>query len=147
MQFEEKIKLIDSQTKITTATIEANAKTMVAAFDSVGVSIKSTGDLLGSLFGTYKDFDKLDSTSRQNVNSQIDKENTRRQEAFDQQKKLTDGQIELVKAQTAALQKGDGIIKIEGAGLQPHLEAFMWEIIKTIQVKVNKDGLKMLLGV
>ena len=39
-----------------------------------------------------------------------------------------------------------GRLRIEGAGLEPHLEAFMWEILKAIQVKVNKDGLKMLLG-
>ena len=37
-------------------------------------------------------------------------------------------------------------IKITGDGLQPHLEAFMWEILKAIQVRVNADGLKMLLG-
>ena len=56
-------------------------------------------------------------------------------------------QIEMMKAQTAALTNGDGMIKIDGAGLQPHLEAFMWEILKAVQVRVNADGLKMLLGV
>jgi len=35
---------------------------------------------------------------------------------------------------------------VDGAGLQPHLEAFMWEILRTIQVRVNQDGLEMLLG-
>ena len=38
------------------------------------------------------------------------------------------------------------LIKIDGAGLQPHLEAFMWEILRTIQTRVNADGLKLLLG-
>ena len=38
------------------------------------------------------------------------------------------------------------MIKVDGAGLQPHLEAFMWEVLKAIQVRVNADGLKMLLG-
>jgi len=32
------------------------------------------------------------------------------------------------------------------AGLQPHLEAFMWEVLRTIQTRVNEDGLKLLLG-
>ena len=45
-----------------------------------------------------------------------------------------------------ALNNGDGMIKVTGDGLQPHLEAFMWEILKAIQVRVNADGLKMLLG-
>ena len=55
-------------------------------------------------------------------------------------------QIDNIRAQTQALDKGDSIIKIDGAGLQPHLEAFMWEILRTIQVRVNQDGLAMLLG-
>ena len=33
-----------------------------------------------------------------------------------------------------------------GDGLQPHLEAFMWEILEAIQVRVNADGYEMLLG-
>ena len=52
-----------------------------------------------------------------------------------------------MKAQTDALVNGDGLIKIDGSGLAPHLEAFMWEVLKAVQVKVNKDGLKLLLGV
>ena len=51
-----------------------------------------------------------------------------------------------MKAQTNALNSGQGLITISGDGLKPHLEAFMWEILQTIQVKVNADGLKMLLG-
>ena len=57
------------------------------------------------------------------------------------------GAIEQLRAQTRAVDRGDSIIKVDGAGLQPHLEAFMWEILKTIQVRVNQDGLAMLLGV
>ena len=45
------------------------------------------------------------------------------------------------------MESGDALIKIDGAGLQPHLEAFMWEILRTIQTRVNRDGLAMLLGV
>jgi len=48
---------------------------------------------------------------------------------------------------TKALASGDAIIKIDGAGLQPHLEAFMWEILKAVQVRANRDGLAFLLGV
>ena len=51
-----------------------------------------------------------------------------------------------LKAQTRAIDKGDSIIKVDGAGLQPHLEAFMWEILRQIQIRVNQDGLKLLLG-
>ncbi len=36
------------------------------------------------------------------------------------------------------MQAGDALIQVDGAGLQPHLEAFMWE---------NQQGLGLLLGV
>jgi hypothetical protein len=95
----------------------------------------------------FKDLNSLDSTARNKLFDQIDKENDIKQEAFDLQKKLTDAQIGLMKAQTDALVNGDGLIKIDGSGLAPHLEAFMWEVLKAVQVKVNADGLKLLLGV
>lgn len=147
MNFQEKLKLIESQTKVMTATIEAEAKKTVAAFESIGVTINSTGDVLSSLFGQFKDWGSMDWGAIRLIEDQIDKENKLRQDAFELQKDLTEAQIAQMKAQTDAILKGDGLIKIDGAGLQPHLEAFMWEILKTLQVKVNKDGLKMLLGV
>jgi len=146
MKFDEKLKLIDSQTKITVANIEADAKKAVAAFESISGSIKSTGDLLGTLFGTLKDENSLSWSSLKKINDQIDKENKLRQDSFDLQKRLTNATIKQMEAQTNALAKGDGLIKIDGAGLKPHLEAFMWEILRTIQVRVNADGLKLLLG-
>jgi hypothetical protein len=46
-----------------------------------------------------------------------------------------------------ALRNGGGLITIDGAGLQPHLEAFMFEILESIQVRVNAEGYNLLLGV
>ena len=146
MQFEEKLKLIEQQTALMTANIEADAKKTVAAFESIGVTIKSTGDVLGVLFGSFKDFSSLDWAAIRKIEDQIDRENKLRDEAFALQKRLTEAQIKSMEAQTNALLKGDGLIKISGDGLKPHLEAFMWEILQTIQVKVNADGLKLLLG-
>lgn len=142
----EKLALIESQTKIATASIEANSRTMVAAFDSVSNSITSTGDVLKGLQGQMSGFDNLSFSTQFKIEEQIRKENERRDAAFKLQKDLTEAQITQMKAQTNALTNGEGLIKIDGAGLQPHLEAFMWEILKTIQVRVTKDGLKMLLG-
>ena len=146
MAFQEKIALIESQTKISTARIEADAKIMVAAFDGVANTITSTGDVLKGLQSQMSGFDNISFSTQYKIEAQIAKENQRRDDAFKLQKDLTEAQISQMKAQTEAMLKGDGMIKIDGAGLAPHLEAFMWEILKAIQVKVNKDGLKMLLG-
>lgn len=146
MAFEEKIAQIESATKITTARIEADAKVMVAAFDSVASTITSTGDVLKGLQSQMSGFDNISYSTQYKIEAQIEKENKRRDDAFKLQKDLTEAQIAQMKAQTEAMLKGDGLIKIDGAGLAPHLEAFMWEVLKAIQIKVNKDGLKMLLG-
>lgn len=146
MKFQEKLALIEQQTKIMSAQIEANAKITVAAFDSIDTAIESTGKLVGDLFGLYVKLDKLDFSTQNKLENQIDLENKRRDEALNLQKALTEAQIDQMKAQTDALLKGDGLIKIDGAGLKPHLEAFMWEILQAIQIKVNANGLKMLLG-
>lgn len=146
MAFEEKLKLIDSATKITTEQIDAMAKTSVAAFDSIDVSIKSTSDVLSSLFKDL-DFSKIGWTEQRLIEDQIDKENKRRDDALSLQKQLTEAQIAQMRAQADAMSRGDGLIKISGDGLAPHLEAFMWQILQNIQTRVNADGLKMLLGV
>jgi hypothetical protein len=39
------------------------------------------------------------------------------------------------------------MISIDGTGLQPHLEAFMWEILGAIQVRANAEGSEFLLGI
>lgn len=146
MAFEEKLAMIESQTKITTAQIEADSKISVAAIESIGNTINSTGELLQTLFGSVKDFAGMDWSSIRLIEKQIDMENKIRKEAHDKTMERMNVEIEKMKEQTKAMAKGEGLIKIDGAGLKPHLEAFMWEILRAIQVKVNKDGLKMLLG-
>lgn len=146
MQHAEKLKLIEQQTAVMTAQIEASAKKITAAYESINVGITSTGDVLGELFGLFENYSSLDWSAIRVIEDQINKENELRREQFTLQKELTQAQIAQMKAQTQAMLKGDGIIKIDGAGLKPHLEAFMWEILRAVQVRVNQDGLKMLLG-
>ena len=77
----------------------------------------------------------------------LSRENEYRDRALELQEDLTQATIENLRAKTYAMTSGQALVKIDGAGLQPHLEAFMWEILKTIQVRVNNDGLDMLVGV
>jgi len=146
MNHAEKLKQIESATQITTARIQADTERMKAAFESVGTAINSTGETLSNMLGLLGP-GKLDLQDWRLVTREIEKESVRRDKAFELQKELTAAQINLMRTQTDAMLKGEGMIKIDGAGLQPHLEAFMWEILKSIQVRVNQDGLKMLLGV
>jgi TP901 family phage tail tape measure protein len=142
----ERIKAMEFTATINVAQIEADTQRIEAAFESINVTIGSTGDVISSVIGALAGLDP----QTQNfdvIERQLDLENARREEAMDLQRKLTEAQIEAIRAQTDSLIKGDALIKVDGAGLQPHLEAFMWEILKSIQVRVNDQGLALLLGV
>lgn len=143
----ERIKLIEAKVTLDVARVEADAKKVVAAFESINSTVQSTGSVLGSLFGLFKDYSSLDWSAIRLIENQISEENDLRRGAFNMQKELTAAQIEVLKAQAANMRNGDALIKVDGSGLKPHLEAFMWEILKAIQVRVNNDGLKLLLGV
>jgi len=142
----ERIKNIETKVKLNVAEVEAQTKRVQAAFESINNTVSSTGDLIGDLFGLLKDYDNLNFAAIRAIEKQIETENARRQQALDLQKQLIEAQVANLKAQTRAIDKGDSIIKVDGAGLQPHLEAFMWEILRQIQIRVNQDGLKLLLG-
>jgi hypothetical protein len=140
---DERIANIEAGVKIDTATLQADADKAIAIIDGIGTSVTSTGDLIGDLFGQASDGSALDAIA---IEAQIRKENDRREEALNLQKKLTEAEIEQIREKTRAISRGDALIKVDGAGLQPHLEAFMFEILREIQVRVNADGEEMLLG-
>lgn len=142
----ERIAQINAAMSIAVAGIEADAQKAVAAFDSIGKGIESTGKLLEKLYSSYDNYDGMSWQQIRTIQDAIKKEEAFRAEQFNLQKELITAQIAEMKARTDSFRNGGGLIKIDGAGLQPHLEAFMWEILKTIQVRVNKDGLGLLLG-
>ncbi|UOF79449.1 tail tape measure [Caudoviricetes sp.] len=143
----ERIKSMEFKVQFDIAKLQEDTKRVQAAFDAINNTMESTGDVISSALGLLKDFDSLDWGAIRVIEDQLEKENAIRRENFDLQKKLTEAQIENLRAQSQQLQSGDALIKIDGAGLQPHLEAFMFEILKAVQVKVNRDGLPFLLGI
>lgn len=142
----ERIAQINAAMGIAVAGIEADAQKAVAAFESIGKGIESTGKLLGDLYKSYDNYDGMSWQQIRTIQDAIKKEEAFRAEQFTLQKELITAQIAEMRARTDSFRQGGGLIKIDGAGLQPHLEAFMWEILKTIQVRVNRDGLGLLLG-
>ncbi len=141
---DERIANIEANVQLNVAELEAQTRQVEAAFESINTGIESTGDLLGNLFGNdAPDWDRFGFE----VNRQIDKENNRREKLLRLQERMTEAEIRSLNAKTNAMQNGDALIQVDGAGLQPHLEAFMWEILRSVQTRVNEDGLEMLTGV
>lgn len=140
----ERIKNIEAVVSIKTAQLETDMERVKATFASLDSTVQSTGDLLSSLFGNLAE--TSDRWTQLEIQEQIDLENKRRQEALDLQKQLTEAEIERIEAQTRNLNRGDPLISIEAAGLEPELEAFMWKILSKIRARANAEFADYLLG-
>ena len=140
----ERIKTIEAYVSLNVADLEAQTQQVEAAFDSINTTVNSTGDLLGSLFGNLAG---ADAYTKLEIIEQIEAENKRRDAALELQRKLTEAEIENVQAKTRALDRGDSLIQIDGTGLAPQLEAFMWEVLKAIRIRANAEFQDFLLGV
>jgi len=80
-------------------------------------------------------------------------------QAIDLQKKLAESQSSYINGQAALLEQQwqmayqtqmkseeGGTISIEAQGLEPEMEAFMWKLLKKIQVRANESGAEFLLA-
>jgi TP901 family phage tail tape measure protein len=143
----ERVKAMELKVKLDMAQLEADTKKFETIFKSIDNTVTQTTQSITKLFDTYANgASTLTFSQLQKIEDQIAKENKVRDDQLGIQKELTKAQIEEIRARTESLKKGNALIKIDGAGLQPHLEAFMFEVLRALQVKVNADGLEMLLG-
>lgn len=141
---DERIASIEAKVKLDIAGLEADTKQAVAIIESLGASIQSTGDLLGSLFGNLEN---ATGSKRFDIERQIDIENKLRQQAFDQQKQLTQAQIELLRNKAQQIARGETLIKVNAEGLTPALELIFNEVLEFAQVRANEQGLEFLTGI
>jgi tape measure domain-containing protein len=142
----ERIKNIDARVTLNVTEVQEQTKRIQAAFESLDNTVNSTADVINKAFGALSSNSMLDSSVRNQLFAQVERENANRQEALRQQSDLTRAQIRVLESQARNLDSGEALIKVDGTGLAPHLEAIMWEILKQTQVRTNRDGLKLLLG-
>jgi len=142
IQSNERIKNIEASVSLDIAEVEANADKVVALAKTIGEAFGRSTDLVGDLFGGFDDASR---STQIEISKQIRNENKLREDQLEQLQKKTDAEVEWIKARTRALKQGDAMIKIQGDGLAPHLEAFMFEILENIQARVNAAGEEMLL--
>lgn len=136
-------KSIEWTAKLNIADAEQGTKRLKDMLDSVSVGIKSSGDLLGSLFGNLT---KTGGLTADLIKDQIKLENQRRQKEFDLQEKLIGQQLEMNELKLRRMRAGDFKIDITAAGLQPHLQMILFEILKAIQTKANSEAASFLIG-
>lgn len=140
---DERIANIEAKVSLDIAEVEANARKVEAIADTIGKTFENTGTVITDLFGTFTNASSFDQLE---ISAQIRKENERRKQALDDQSKLTDAQVQLIREKTRALQRGDAMLQVNAPGLEPHLEAIWYQILGNLQVKVSQEGEEMLLG-
>ena len=140
---EERIKSIELAVDLKVATVEADAKKVVAAYDSIAQTITSTNELVGKLSTSEApEWDKFGF----NLKKQIKDAEKRAKEAHKSQQDLINAQTKNLQEQTKRIQDGEALIKIDSNGLEPHLDAFMWQILDKVRVRMAENYQDFLLG-
>lgn len=139
----ERIATIEANVELNIAGLEADAQVAVAIIETLGASIASTAELIGSLFGTFADAGAVEQRA---ILRQIDLENKNRESELRLQETLVTAQVSLLEAKTTALRDGEGLITIQADGLEPELEAFMMAVLRRVQIKAAEDQSLYLLG-
>lgn len=139
---------VEWKAKLDIAEVEANAKVIEAAFGTMSAAFSSSGEIISSALSALAKYDDVfDITgNRDFIKGVIESELQIRERAMYASEALIAKQIEFMNAKLRAMANGQAMIQIDGAGLQPHLEAFMWEILSAIQTRVNEEGHAMLFG-
>ena len=151
--FSQSFKMGEQQIKLTKLQIEERTPAKTFEEISLDKTIKEFGSLTKSsnkdmfrsqklLADTTRQFGVSPEEARKILSGEI-------RPKFEESK----GQQDLIKSQTRladakqkAVESGDAMITISGDGLEPELEAFMWQILERIQIRANADGAEYLLG-
>jgi len=145
----ERIKTLEFAVDLQIAQLETDAKKLDTIFKSIDNTVTSTGEVISSALGVLGDFkgvSQFDAAFKV-IKNQLDIENKARQEAFEVKRRLAEAEIRLINEKTNALKNGGALINISSDGLEQHLEAIMFEIIKKVQVRGNAEYVEYLMGI
>lgn len=129
--------------------IKAETDQIKSIMDSLGETGKAAGEALSGAFDFLGsgELDNLFLFERDQVFDSIERMSK-------SQAEITEAQTNLAKEKTATLrlsrermESGGALIEIDGTGLEPQLEAFMFEILKEIQVTMAADQANFLMGI
>jgi TP901 family phage tail tape measure protein len=139
----EKIKVIESKFKLNIAEVEAQTKVAVALIESIGKTYEANTSLVGNLMDSVSGSNTFGDRTKLALAAEA---NQRANDLHKAQIDLIQKNSDYLVAKTKAANNGNPLITIQADGLKPHLEAFMWEILGAIQVKMAYDGGDMLVG-
>jgi hypothetical protein len=143
---------IEWDAKLDIAQVEAASEQVVAIAESLGDAWESSGDVMSSAFGSLADlagssrFSDVMDLAEQEMRIREELLELQRDQA-EQTKDLTKAQAAYFDAKASSLRSGQSIITVDGTGLAPELEAFMWRILEAVQVRATEEASEFLLGI
>lgn len=140
-------KAMEFKASVDIAELEANVKNMETLGRGVEAIWSSTGDTISSLFNQFANLDTSSATIREWVDKLHGKENALREKGLELQERSLEMQEKITSAKLARMNSGQALFSIDGSSLGPHIEAFMFEILSQIQLRVNASGDEFLVGV
>ena len=155
-EFEKEVKIIEAQAALLSEALQIKGEidlkgleNVGKTIDAIGIALQTSGDIItgaiDSMSNIGKDFGPF-SQQMSAILASIESETKLREIEVNSLAKLNEAQVEYMKAKTQALQKGDSIITINADGMEQHIEAFMWEILKKIQMRATENMDEFLLG-
>lgn len=138
-------KALEMRAEIKTAQAEAQMERYKSSIEGVTSTLNESTKALGQLFSEWSG----DASFRKKwaIQDAIEQNMEIQERAADQQEELINKQIELMEQRLQKMREGEGAIKIESDGLQPHLEAFMYEVLRMVQIRATENADEFLLGV
>jgi TP901 family phage tail tape measure protein len=149
-QFGAITELAQIQATVDVAEIEAATERIKASFETINSIFETTGSSIDNLVDAIAGVSDADKYAREKIEAftdALDRQLTIQETMTDSAVRLNDAQIKELQARADRLRSGDAVITIDGGTLQPHLEAFMFEILSAIQVRANADASAFLLGI
>lgn len=132
-----------------TAKVEAESKEVQAIMGALGSSATAAGNTVGDAFKLMSsdNYADLDFSTQWDVRDSMTEMAESQGTLAKAQAAVAEAKAKYIESQADRMMSSDALISIDGTSLEPHLEAFMFEILKTIQVKVAADQADFLLGV
>ena len=125
--------------------LEEQGKTARDVAKSVADSFDASQSALSDLFGNLGEATK-GGKGTYFLRQYIEEQQRQAKALADAQARNLEAQARLAQAKAERAESGEAVIQIDGAGLQPHLEAFMYEVLEAIQVRATEEGASFLLG-
>lgn len=140
---DERIKAMEFTVELKTAELEAQTEQVKSAFQSITDVFASSAEEVDNLIQAYLGTDKP--VDKEFFKSQIDRQIDMQESLVKSQTELNKSIIELNYAYAESLLR-DTIIKIETDGVEPALDALLFEVLKRIQTRIVGDKSAFLLG-